>query len=542
MGVWLVLALDLIRKTAKDCGQVVGPILALSYKNHALDEFLSDVVRAPSIILHKHELIRCGRTEHESLQRFKETNSAQEKNADTHLQDLVAVFRRTHRTCRDWKTTAQRLSGLNETKYAQKHLHDLSAALLLYHDVSSADNLSKSVDTADDRAVEELHEAFAQLETVGKRDRSVNLLQLLPGIAAGAEHWRPVQQSDLEDQFLLHQWLAGQCPPPRCKGTSNSQKTQCMNYADTGHNSSFCTDTHRCRVDQCGKPRNGHAMHCPSHRCLSRSGDECKLPRVNGEFCSLHHCPSCVKDGKDIKERREHVCAAHECQVEGCADAQEYRRKFCQRHICCTELCGEKKSFDGCKFCEVHRCKAKQDLCTKAALPPSVAYCVDHTCEQCFASLDPQEKGDCTIHPLCTFVEINGEECPAFRVKDGLYCRGHLEKTAAPTTIQNQFCLGKTKKKIPCRAMVTAAEGYCQAHIMQRPEIYCEEYILSVTPAIFPNKEEEGQEKQIESVKIAALSQEEVTYLSFSLSSLFLSVFLSVSLCLSVCLSLFRSL
>jgi len=57
--------------------------------------------------------------------------------------------------------------------------------------------------------------------------------------------------------------------------------------------------------------------------------------------------------------------------------------------------------------------------------------------------------------------------------------------------------------------MVTAAEGYCQAHIMQRPEIYCEEYILSVTPAIFPNKEEEGQEKQIESVKIAALSQEE---------------------------------
>jgi len=37
IGVCLVLALDLIRKKAEQAGHAVGPVLVLSYKNHALD-------------------------------------------------------------------------------------------------------------------------------------------------------------------------------------------------------------------------------------------------------------------------------------------------------------------------------------------------------------------------------------------------------------------------------------------------------------------------------------------------------------------------
>jgi hypothetical protein len=46
VGVQLVQALDLIRQAAIRAGNPVGPILAISYKNHALDEILLDVVQS----------------------------------------------------------------------------------------------------------------------------------------------------------------------------------------------------------------------------------------------------------------------------------------------------------------------------------------------------------------------------------------------------------------------------------------------------------------------------------------------------------------
>ena len=73
IGVCLVLALDIIRKEAQKEGQAVGPVVILSYKNHALDEFLNDVVKASNFS--QGQLIRAGKPENEGLQRFSEKMS-----------------------------------------------------------------------------------------------------------------------------------------------------------------------------------------------------------------------------------------------------------------------------------------------------------------------------------------------------------------------------------------------------------------------------------------------------------------------------------
>ena len=83
IGVCLVLALDIIRSAAQKAGQAVGPVVILSYKNHALDEFLDDVVKASHFS--QGQLIRAGKPENEGLQKFSEKMSPGNIHLDTNL-------------------------------------------------------------------------------------------------------------------------------------------------------------------------------------------------------------------------------------------------------------------------------------------------------------------------------------------------------------------------------------------------------------------------------------------------------------------------
>lgn len=105
----LVLALNLIRKKAEAYGHAVGPVLVLSYKNHALDEFLLDVISQYSTgsscpdhnnryrITHDRllpgMLIRTGKPDIESLSEFKERHSPLEFRAQRHLMEIIEVQR-----------------------------------------------------------------------------------------------------------------------------------------------------------------------------------------------------------------------------------------------------------------------------------------------------------------------------------------------------------------------------------------------------------------------------------------------------------------
>mmetsp|Transcript_7849 Transcript_7849/g.19502 ORF Transcript_7849/g.19502 Transcript_7849/m.19502 type:complete len:272 (+) Transcript_7849:1160-1975(+) len=102
LGVLLIQALDMIRTAALREGVLVGPIIVLPYKNHALDEILLDVLKQSG--LRKRELIRCGRTEEETLSEFVEQNSHEERAARGELSRRVACMRALRRSVRDLPT------------------------------------------------------------------------------------------------------------------------------------------------------------------------------------------------------------------------------------------------------------------------------------------------------------------------------------------------------------------------------------------------------------------------------------------------------
>ncbi len=128
VGVALVLALVLIRNFAASAGLPVGPVLMLSYKNHALDEFLEDVLKyAPT--MRPGELVRCGKPESVALAGFSERGSQAERTASEVLQRAITVVRGALRAVKQWKNFADWLDAAAEV-HVQAGL--LSQLLLCY--------------------------------------------------------------------------------------------------------------------------------------------------------------------------------------------------------------------------------------------------------------------------------------------------------------------------------------------------------------------------------------------------------------------------
>ena len=72
----MVLALVIILDEARSENIPVGPILMLSYKNHALDEFLLDVLK--NMTFRQGMLIRTGKPDNTELTNFSEISSKEE--------------------------------------------------------------------------------------------------------------------------------------------------------------------------------------------------------------------------------------------------------------------------------------------------------------------------------------------------------------------------------------------------------------------------------------------------------------------------------
>jgi hypothetical protein len=113
----LVLALVLVRKYAKRAGFPVGPVLMLSYKNHALDEFLCDVLKSSATSgRHSHhshsdnaltpgKLVRCGKPDNEELLAYTERNSPAERKLQDVLVHRITIQRKARKISQSWMET-----------------------------------------------------------------------------------------------------------------------------------------------------------------------------------------------------------------------------------------------------------------------------------------------------------------------------------------------------------------------------------------------------------------------------------------------------
>ena len=104
-------------------------ILVLSYKNHALDEFLNDVINQypdmPVYREHRYlpyrssythglqpgDLIRTGKSEFESLQKFSERSTPYERDAQQHLMKIISVQRKARNLVKLWSECARSIEN-----------------------------------------------------------------------------------------------------------------------------------------------------------------------------------------------------------------------------------------------------------------------------------------------------------------------------------------------------------------------------------------------------------------------------------------------
>lgn len=110
LGVALVLALIEIRNVARSSGvHNLGPILMLSYKNHALDEFLVDVLKWTQRPIRPGMMIRTGKPEHDKLHIYSEKSNRQQFAAEEELSERISILRESRKFNKDLRDIARHL-------------------------------------------------------------------------------------------------------------------------------------------------------------------------------------------------------------------------------------------------------------------------------------------------------------------------------------------------------------------------------------------------------------------------------------------------
>ncbi|KAJ8602191.1 hypothetical protein CTAYLR_003527 [Chrysophaeum taylorii] len=350
LGVQLIFALDIIRDFARKNGISLGPIVLLSYKNHALDEMLVDVLRLSSDRTLGTALIRCGNPENQLLSAHRESAVEAEKMAQRELKRRLDTVRYAQKILRDWRELTselretvddgaafQKLSAW-KSRRRRRAVHSLVrarerlvgttdvglvatvvSALELFANVQEYFSSQKDpVDIIFDpketslapksKAAYDLLEKLARSPAVEKEGPATRTLlgDTIAGIAENTEHWLAPPPHESRVMFLTANWLDGSVPPPRCEADG------CVLAARVG--GSYCAEMHDCKHPSgCSRRRaslGGVVVFCDVHRCVAAAAakleDEkdvaCPNPRLeNSEACEHHACPA--------------FCETHECMV-----------------------------------------------------------------------------------------------------------------------------------------------------------------------------------------------------------------------------------
>ncbi|CAM9172515.1 unnamed protein product, partial [Ectocarpus fasciculatus] len=513
VGVCLVLALVLIRDAnmrKRDC--ILGPILTLSYKNHALDEFLLDVLRENPQLKARGRLIRLGKPDEIELMNYTEKSSIRESEAKRELERRLSVMRRAKDLSRKWMGAAD--IAVNVV------VEGLMLCVRACDVIGRRLNLNALRD--EDRSPKELFDALDDIlkEVMNENDRSVR--RFFRQLVQAGEHWACEKDGMDRFQSLLYRWMSGETPPPRCEALANNNK-QCCNTIAAG--CPFC-ELHSCCIPGCNALRLPARMMCMDHAC--ESSEPCDQRKLSGyKFCTNHSCVVCV-DGDNCGKT---ACAEHRCGVEGCDGVQIAPFNFCKNHCCtaCLEVSSispksfckrinsicefHRCGFDNCDsvrkgienwcdahlchicsegldcssaeatksgFCAGHRCSFSEEVCINARV--SVAdgrvssFCQQHTCLRCIElNKDLNQvvflpRYTCFEHPMCQGSDKNGNDCPRFANSDQTYCDFHDEQS---TFSDIGTCCGRTKKKKMCTRMrpddYKERTWYCPDHANQRP-------------------------------------------------------------------------
>jgi len=395
-GVQMIAALDMIRDELLSAGIMVGPITLFSYKNHALDEMVKDVLAHPLLrnkVRQPGALIRCGKPDDPELRSFTEQRSLEEGlweatlservqslqlarqfNAD--LYDLadhlgvhsIAVQRDSNHAdvaLREWRPRTERVNAALVLAAAVNLLYKLEETLRVRQNKQGKNKTNEPEDQRDyptpHAIVQDSKEAYEALKMTDCSKYSYRQHQdaSVQGLSAGAEHWPDKMlnvtirngRSPGDRTFaILQAWLSGLEPPPRCQAAeedaeaSNAAEKRYLCLGIVSQKGAYCKFHGCCHPTGCARRRttfDAHVPYCEEHRCTANVvEDVCANPRVPGGSCCINHsCRACVHFhavlGTPVHKAAPFACMDHQCQTMGCNRLiLNPFVSFCRQHCC----------------------------------------------------------------------------------------------------------------------------------------------------------------------------------------------------------------
>ncbi|RHY06073.1 hypothetical protein DYB36_006893 [Aphanomyces astaci] len=372
LGVALVRALLIVRDLWLVQCPSVGrpPILVLSYKNHAIDEFLKDLVKSEPVFRYNHNPLRSlvrigGSCKDPALAQFSEQNisssNAHVKTCRQKLADLTqcrADVRRDLATISPLQSFQYQLGpNVKEEGYAAA----VHAKLILGRLETFASVLqpTKADDAGDISDTKEISDAVL-----------MDCIELAAGVAHYPSRW-PVEE-------LLWKWMTGFVPRPRCAFVidgDDPDQTSCSRVTD-GDDVRFCKE-HLCGLPDCNESVGMDGWEfCKSHACdVDDCLDAVVVDGVKGPqtLCAFHACWVCLD------------FASQDANVVAMPAEDEPPRNVCHLHPMCCALPCDNLAMDSSSYCEDHTMRSKctgtnrhGKRCQALSVSRLIPYCKQH--------------------------------------------------------------------------------------------------------------------------------------------------------------------
>ena len=450
LGVVIVRGLLLLRSLWLKKTKTVGtpPILVLSYKNHAIDEFLVDLTNA--VTLRSSDLIRIGgQCKDPRLAQFSEQRAYQSNTEVKNrrkiverldfLKESITVtmegkvasflsFRHLIFPPNDGKAEDDDRTDQDRRKAA------VDATAILMESIGRWSLLQQVLQDGR-KELEEKHEEDTPKDLVGKfsflelgtnREAARALTnhvsaspgsKFIPSLDNGAAHYKHSHWGD-----VLYSWICGKVLLPKC---------QHCDQLSLSPDPALC-DQHRCEflsIDQtrCSTKREDDQTFCTGHSCQA---EDCGFSRMPGghRYCSIHACKKCISLGLEAEiatdDPPKNVCEKHPmCILPSCLEFSPQNEAYCSSHgrvTACTAL------------------NKKGKPCKGRAISRAILFCKDHLHLHRTAVLEELEK------------------------KESLDKNYPEEKKETPTLSKN--CVATTRKGKPCKGVVLPGSKYCYDH------------------------------------------------------------------------------
>jgi len=491
LGVVLTRALLRIRDLWMKQNPSVGcpPILALSYKNHAVDEFLVDIHDAernsPGF-----NMIRMGnpgdpRLMPYSEKRFKSNDLAVKK---CHL--ALDELNKLSLACKSLGKHALlfgsfRADMINQsadlTEDVQKKLNRVAyeATEVLLASIVRAKVIANILPNADESHIDDPWQASSSKVTEVLREVGP-LLQLddpddvkvpwktrkllgrkgpfdeMPLLYRGLQHYIELDPRYDDPAEMLFMFIKGDRLLPRCSYVLDAQpdgeERFCSNLAADDNGVALCSE-HRCQCVFGPSPARcmrqvapGQRYLCFDHACTSISHGCCQQPRQGVDaygqtvqkFCSDHACFKCCEAG---------IVPAREAQ-------DKPPRHVCSDHpLCCVFDC-EQLAMRGEDYCTAHTAPQCQHVhpsgvrCEKPTIARHLDYCDQHVkirdIEGWGDSAEEDESQDedaelpFALPKACAGKNKKGKPCGSAAMKGSKYCHAHAPPASSFTQQQQE--------------------------------------------------------------------------------------------------------